>query len=395
VTDPAGRIADRLARGERLLGVLVQLPGEDGLARAKRAGLDLVVVDLVDGTVDDGALRRLVRSAGWAALGVVVLVQDPADASRLRSMGVDGVVIGRDGPLLVDTHRSFPFAVVRAPEHVRSSGADRPGVVALDLDAALDELLAGLVADRRSMPGEEPLLLLPGMLGDARLFDDVVARLPAGVPSRVARIDLDDSVAEMAESVLAVAAPRFALAGHSLGGIVALEICRRAPERVSRLALLNSSARPPSDAQLAAWAELGERTEAGEFQALVAEQALVNLAPRGDEDLVARWTAMASKVGPDGFLRQLRAQASRPDARPSLLGIAVPTLVISGSDDHVCPLELQLEIAGRVPDSRHVIIDGAGHMTPLDHPAEVAEHLLTWLNDGSETVSLMSSHLGC
>ena len=379
--------AGRLARGERLLGVLVRLPGEEGLARAHRAGLDLVVVDLVEGSVDDGALRRLVRSAGWAGLGVIVLTQDPADTSRLRSLGIDGVVIGRDGPLLLDADLSYPFAVVRAPEYARAPGDEHPGVVALDLDAALDELLAGFVSSPSSAPGEEPLLLLPGMLGDARLFDEVVARLPAGVPARVARIDLDESVAEMAESVLAVAAPRFALAGHSLGAIVALEICRRAPKRVSRLALLNSSARPPSDAQLAAWGELRERTEAGDFRALIAEQALVNLAPRHDEGLLGQWTAMAKRVGPDGFLRQLRAQASRPDSRPLLPHIAFPTLVISGSDDRVCPLELQLEIAGGVPDSRHVIIGGAGHMTPLDHPGEVAEHLLTWLNDDIPAVS--------
>jgi pimeloyl-ACP methyl ester carboxylesterase len=383
VTDTAGR----LARGERLLGLLVQLPGEEELDRARRAGLDLVVVDLVEGSVDDGAMRRLVRSAGWVGLGVIVLTQDPAHTARLRSMGIDGVVIGRDGPLLLGNDLSYPFAVVRAPDHVRAPGGDHPGVVALDLDVALDEMLAGFASTRRSARGEQPLLLLPGMLGDARLFDEVVARLPAGVPTRVARIDLDDSVAEMAESVLAVAAPRVALAGHSLGGIVAMEICRRAPERVSRLALLNSSARPPSDAQLATWAELAQRTEAGDFRALIAEQVLVNVAPRNDDGLIGRWTAMASRVGPDGFLRQLRAQASRPDSRPLLPHIAVPTLVISGSDDHVCPVELQLEIARGVPDSCHVVIDGAGHMTPLDHPGEVAEHLLTWLNDDILSVS--------
>jgi len=382
VIDTAGR----LARGERLFGVLVQLPGEEGLASAHRAGLDLVVVDLVEGSVDDGALRRLVRSAGWAGLGVIVLTQDPADTARLRSMGVDGVVTSRDGPLLLDTGLSYRFAVVRAAEHARPPDDDHPGVVALDLDAALDELLAGFLSSRRPVRGGEPLLLLPGMLGDARLFDGVVDRLPAGVPTGVARIDLDDSIEEMAESVLAIAAPHFALAGHSLGGIVALEICRRAPERVSRVALLNSSARPPSDAQLAAWAELGERTENGDFRGLIAEQALVNVAPRRDEDLVGRWTTMALRVGPDGFLRQLRAQASRPDSRPLLPHIAVPTLVISGSDDRVCPVELQLEIAESVPDSRHVVIDGAGHMTPLDHPGEVAEHLLTLLNDDIQTV---------
>ena len=372
-------LAARLERGETLLGVLLRLPGDDGLARAHRVGADLVVVDLVDGPGDDGALRGLLRAAGWAGMPVVAITGDAPDDTRLHAMGIDGVSSSRDGPVQFYNDVSCPLTIVSDGSQAHSGPFGASGVVALDLEAALDALLATFLSRGRRSAGDEPLVLIPGMLGDARLFESVVEMLPAGVSTRLARIDLDDSIAEMAESVLAVAPTRFALAGHSLGGIVALEIYRRAPGRVTKLALLNSSSRHASAAQLAAWAELSERTEAGEFAVLVSEQAAVNVGPSGGERLIERWTAMAARVGPEAFLRQLRAQASRPDSRPSLVAIRVPTIVISGSDDAVCPPDLQHEMTQLIPDSRHVVIDGAGHMSPLDHPQQVAEHLLAWL----------------
>ena len=215
-----------------------------------------------------------------------------------------------------------------------------------------------------------PLVLLPGMLGSAKLFADVVAHLDGAVSGRPLRIDLDETVADAAESVIAAAPPRFALAGHSLGGIVALEVCRRAPHRVTRLALLNSSARPPTDAQLEAWARAAGANEAGEFSAVVAEQAPPTSVRRaaGRPELVERWKELAGDVGPEGFVRQLSMQASRSDNRPWLGDIAVPTLVVSGGLDAVCPREIQAEMAAAIPGAEHVSIDGAGHMSPLDHP---------------------------
>ena len=212
------------------------------------------------------------------------------------------------------------------------------------------------------------------MLGDDRLFESVMAELGSRLACRPMRIDVDDAVGEMAASVLAAAPRRFALAGHSLGGIVALEMARRAPERISHLAVLNSSPRPPTDAQLAAWSALRDRVVNGEFAAVVEEQATLNLGPAAsDATLRRRWIDMARRVGDDGFLRQLRAQAGRHDQRPELAAIEVPVLVVSGSDDAVCPQEIQAELAGAVPGAVHEVIDGAGHMTrwiiPSSSPA--------------------------
>jgi pimeloyl-ACP methyl ester carboxylesterase len=212
------------------------------------------------------------------------------------------------------------------------------------------------------------VLLLPGMLGDATLWDGVAPTLDA---ARFGRIDLDDSIAEMAATVLAAAPERFALAGHSLGAIVALEIMRQAPARVTRLALLNASARPASEAQLAAWAAMRD----GQFDAVVRDFGAANAGPT----LRDRVERMARGVGPRGLRRQLAAQASRPDSRPWLAAIAVPTLVLTGTEDAICPPELQEELVAGIPRARHAVVEGAGHMAPLEDPAAVAAHLQHWL----------------
>jgi pimeloyl-ACP methyl ester carboxylesterase len=224
------------------------------------------------------------------------------------------------------------------------------------------------------------LVLLSGMLGDHTVWSDVVADLGDVAHCTSPRIDEADSIAALSEAVLAEAPERFALAGHSLGGIVALQVLRDAPERVTRLALLNTSGRGASAAQLESWTELARRTHAGEFAAVAAELGVQTLpAVRQDDDLVARNTAMADTVGAAGFLRQLEAQATRPDSRPRLAEVAVPTLVVSGALDHVCPPALQEELAAGIPGARHVVIRSAGHMAPLETPHEVAQALRLWL----------------
>src|SRR5262249_25362626 len=156
----------------------------------------------------------------------------------------------------------------------------------------------------------------------------------------------DDSVGEMAATVLAAAPERFALAGHSLGAIVALEVVRQAPGRVTRLALLNASARPASEEQLAVWEAMRER----EVNDVVRGFVEVN---GGPPEVVA---GMAGQVGRRGLLRQLAAQATRPDSRPSLGSIRVPTLVVTGGDDQVCPRSLQEELVAGIPGARHIVI---------------------------------------
>ena len=226
----------------------------------------------------------------------------------------------------------------------------------------------------------EPLVAISGMLGSAPLWDgvserlgDVVTILPMGVE--------DDSVGQMAATVLANSPPRFALAGHSLGAVVALAMMRRAPDRITRLALLNASGRGPSPAQQVAWSRWRQRTLDGEFDQIAAELAVATLARSRQDctDHIAANVAMAHEGGSAGFLRQLAAQSTRPDSLASLAAIAVPVLVMSGDEDDVCPPELQQELAEHCAQAELVTVEGGGHMLPLECPDAVAEHLLRWL----------------
>ena len=224
------------------------------------------------------------------------------------------------------------------------------------------------------------LVLLSGMLGDESLWAGVLERFDATNEVLCLRSDSGSTVRQVAQAVLDSAPGSFALAGHSFGGIVALEVQRQAPHRVVRLALLSASARPGSLAQQRNWSAIRSRASAGEFATVAQELALATLPPHHrTPGLVAHNLAMAEVVGAAGLLRQLTAQADRPDSRPTLAGIAVPTLVAVGERDEVCPPDLQHEVADGIPGSRTVTITGAGHMSPLEAPDEVANAMRRWL----------------
>jgi len=370
LTTRAGRYATtalnaHLAGADARTLVLVQIEDREAVGRAHEIlsvdGIDGVLIGTGDLSLSLGhpgesghpavgaAVDEILHAAAAAGRHAAMVLGDPAQIAGAESRGVTLSV-------LVDTQ------LVRDAFTRATARRARP-----------------------APPAAEPVLFLPGMLGTAELWGPVIAGLCAdgrvrriGAEIRVARIDLDDTVAEMAASVLATAPARFGLAGHSLGAIVALEIVRRAPERVARLALLNASARPGSGEQLAAWTAQRERIAAGEFPALCDEFAATN-APNGPPELLATLRRMAGAVGARGFDRQLAAQASRPDARAGLAAIACPTVVLSGAEDRVCPPVLQEELTDGIPPAELVRLDGCGHMSPLQAPERVGAVLAGWL----------------
>lgn len=231
------------------------------------------------------------------------------------------------------------------------------------------------------MVNKTPLVLLPGLLCDAALWRGQIEDLADLAEPWVADLARDDSMTAMAQRVLADAPARFALAGLSMGGYVAQAIMRAAPERVLRLALLDTGARADTAEQTARRHGLIELAERGEFRGVTPRLLPLFLHPDrlSDKDLTGAVAEMAARVGKDAFLRQQRAIMSRPDGRPSLPAIKCPTLVLCGREDQLTPLELHEEIAALISGARLEIVEHCGHLSTMERPWEVSVLLRQWL----------------
>jgi pimeloyl-ACP methyl ester carboxylesterase len=222
---------------------------------------------------------------------------------------------------------------------------------------------------------------LPGQLCDSAVWQFQVAALAHIAEIKVADLTLDDSVAAMAARVLAAAPSRFALAGLSLGGYVAFEILRRAPERVARLALISTSARADAAAQAEARDRGVRAARIGAFKGVTERFLPTILHPTHAADPVLGPIVleMTERVGRAAFERQQHAARDRPDSRVLLGDIACPTLVIAGRQDRITPPELQEEIAGGIPSAKLEFLDVCGHLAPLEQPDAVNGLFMEWL----------------
>jgi pimeloyl-ACP methyl ester carboxylesterase len=227
----------------------------------------------------------------------------------------------------------------------------------------------------------EPLMLVPGMLCDARLWRHQLESLGDVASPFVADITRDDSVEAMAARVLATAPARFALAGLSLGGIVAQEIMRQAPERVSRLALIDTTARAETDSHRPVALAAIEAARAGVFRGITPRLLPRFIHPdRLDDPTVANLVLeMAQSMGRDIFIRQQRASAFRIDGRNSLEAIKHPTLILCGRQDAITPIDLHEEMHRAIGQSRFVVIEECGHLSALERPQAVSAVLRYWL----------------
>jgi pimeloyl-ACP methyl ester carboxylesterase len=239
--------------------------------------------------------------------------------------------------------------------------------------------------------GKTPLVLAPGLLCDAWLWRHQVEHLQDIADTTVVDLTRGSSVREMARAVLDAAPSEgpFALAGLSMGGYVALEVVRTAPERVARLALLDTSARPDTPEQTAARRELIALARNGRFGE-VPHRLLPRLVHPDALDvraLVADVIGMAEAVGPEAFVLQEEAIIGRPDGRGDLPSIACPTLVLCGREDELTPLELHEEMAALIPDSRLRVIEECGHLSTLERPEEVTAALREWLEAPAPTLA--------
>ena len=227
----------------------------------------------------------------------------------------------------------------------------------------------------------EPLVLLNGYLTDARLFGPQLTELSMERTIVLAPL-LGDTVETMAQGALESLPPHFALAGHSLGGIVAMEMLRRAPERITRIALMDTNAQAETPNVAAAREPRIVAAKAGRLGEVLREelkQDHLAIGPDRDE-IFALWMQMALDQGPEAYVRQNRAMQKRPDQQGTLRRARAPALVICGDEDSLTPLRRHEFIATLMPRAELMTIEGAGHLPMLERANKVTQALRDWMD---------------
>lgn len=228
----------------------------------------------------------------------------------------------------------------------------------------------------------EPLLLVPGLLCSEDLWRDQLSALAdLADPFVTMEHVVHESMPAIAKAILAKAPPRFAVAGLSMGGYVLEELWRQAPERITRVAFVDTSARADTPEQTTRRRGLLELATMGKFKGITPRllPLLVHEEHLKDKVLVDRIIGMAEAIGQAGFIRQQTAIMARIDSRPTLPTITVPAAVICGRQDQLLPLEHSEEIAAAIPGAELTVIEDCGHLPTMEKPAETNMALREWL----------------
>ena len=231
------------------------------------------------------------------------------------------------------------------------------------------------------------LLFLPGLACDAEVWKHQARALGEITSVEIADYGASDSLPEMARIAMAPAPETFAVAGHSMGGRVALEILRRAPERVEGLALLDTAYKPlqlgeageREKAERAGYVEIA-RTQGMRAMARAWLQKMVHPSRLTDEPLVESIVEMFGRKSAEIFAGQIKALLGRPDATPVLAAARCPALVLCGREDAWSVLDVHRDMAARLPNARLVIVETCGHMAPMERPAAVTAALAGWFS---------------
>lgn len=227
-----------------------------------------------------------------------------------------------------------------------------------------------------------PLVLLPGMMCDARLFGPQINALSAARTILVATISGHDTVEALAANVLADAPPRFALAGLSMGGIVAMEMVRQAPDRIDRLALMDTNPKAEADPVKAMRQPQIDKVRAGKLREVMRDEMKPNYLADGPNRgaILDQCMAMSEALGAEVFIRQSKTLRDRPDQQDTLRGTSIPTLILCGREDALCPVHRHELMKDLVPQGTLTVIDGAGHLPTLEQPEQTTKALKIWLS---------------
>jgi pimeloyl-ACP methyl ester carboxylesterase len=228
-----------------------------------------------------------------------------------------------------------------------------------------------------------PLVLIPGMMCDARLFSPQIDALSGQRVLHLATMNGHDTTAALAAAILADAPPRFALAGLSMGGIVAMEMLAQAPDRIDRIALLDTNPRAETETVKARREPQIAAVQAGRLAEVMRDEMKPNYLTNGPDRaaILDLCMDMALALGPEVFVSQSRALQTRTDRQNTLRACTVPALVLCGRDDALCPVERHEVMHGLMPGSTLTIIEDAGHLPTLEQPLETTAALRRWLEE--------------
>ena len=226
-----------------------------------------------------------------------------------------------------------------------------------------------------------PLVMIPGMMCDERIFAPQIEELISKVSVHIADISRHDTISDLAADVLNYAPPKFCLAGHSMGGIVAMEICAQAPKRIEKLALIDTN--PLAELEEVKLKREPQISDAlsGKLVNVIRDEMKPNyLASSENQDIILNiCMEMALSLGPKVFINQSRALQTRADQQSNIQSINIPVLIMCGSEDKLCTVERHEMMHNMISNSELKIINNAGHMPTLEQPSETTEVLKEWL----------------
>ncbi|MEL6619413.1 MAG: alpha/beta fold hydrolase [Pseudomonadota bacterium] len=227
----------------------------------------------------------------------------------------------------------------------------------------------------------EPIVLLPGMMCDARLFGPQIAALSSEFSVMVGPVTRGERIEEIASGLLDELPQRFALAGLSMGGIVAMEILRRAPDRVTRLMLMDTNPLAETPQVAAAREPQIVKVRAGRMVDVMRDEMKPNYLAPGPfrNEILDMVMDMAEALGPEVFIRQSRALQRRRDQQGTLRKIKVPTMVLCGAHDALCPVKRHTFMAELIHGAVLRVLDNAGHLPTLETPDEATQAIRDWM----------------